>query len=215
MGLEDFSTEEASFILGQWQSHLDRSPSPESETLHGSHTPGSFFAPISRDDPLPPPLNPAAAVLRQQDVTDASPEQGFTTKLWGLEMPTRTAKKLGSAIGLPDQHVHNIIRPSTPQRLTARTFPILSNSEMGPPPKSGKRKASETMHQGRRIRPSKTKSIDRTSQKSVLEATMDAPRDQNGTASEEDATPSILENIQVRHGTSHVHRSTFTPEGEC
>ena len=211
--------EEASFILGQLQSVAparttprirDRSPSPETEIHRRSNTTGSFRFPISRDEPFPPPRPGYSAIdfPRQHNVTDPSPEQGFTTALFGLEMSISEAKKLGYKIGLPDEHVRNITRPSTPHRLTSRTSPYLSNSEMGPPRTPEKRKASETIHQGRRTR---LKSIDSTSTGSVLKATWDAPDEQNPRAPEEDATPSTL---GLRHGTLHVLNINAYPRAE-
>ena len=143
----------------------DRSPSPSSETLAGSHTRGdssvTTFCNNTNSQTLESPAaeweqnfcgtagNPEAA---DYDMLSPSPEEGVSADLWGLEMPTQKARKLGLDIGLPNDYVYRRIRSDTPQRTTSRKLRKSSFNVCSSPTK---RKASGTVHHGRRMRPPK------------------------------------------------------------
>ena len=86
---------------------------------------------------------------RDYDLLRASPEHGISTDLWGLELPTATAKKLALNIGLPTDYVNRRIRSLTPVRINLTKARKLGSCVKFSPTK---RKASVTVHQGRRTR---------------------------------------------------------------
>ena len=79
----------------------------------------------------------------------SSPEEGFSDSLFGLILPTTEARDLGRRIGLPTDYVRTRIRSSTPRRLSARK---IRKSSITVNYGNQKRKASSTIHQGRRLR---------------------------------------------------------------
>ena len=201
-GLEDFSPDEVSFILGKLQDwdktlhrsndtkmtsetgHIiqkdsrglgsdmlppeirmsrDRSPSLDSETLARSHTRRDSSVTTFCNDMSSQKIGSPAVAWEQSfsgtagnpeaadyDVLSISPEEGFSADLWGLKMPTQKARKLGLDIGLPNDYVYRRIRSDTPQRTTSRKLRKSSFSVCSSPTK---RKASGTIHDGRRMRP--------------------------------------------------------------
>ena len=140
----------------------ERTPSLGSKTLVPSRTPGdSSIAKLSDDTAAQEP-NLAVAEWEQSfsgtagnpehcdyDTLSSSPEHGFSTDLWGLELPTATARKLALDIGLPTDYVNRRIHSLTPVRISSTKARKMSSSTRS---FSIKRKASETVHQGRRIR---------------------------------------------------------------
>lgn len=140
----------------------ERSPNPDSETTAQSDT-SSVASGTTLCDSTHSDL-PESAVSDWEhcfegtagnpngsdyDLINSSPEQGFSTDLWGLEMPTGQAKKLGEDIGLPAKYVHRRIRSHTPHR---KAVTRLRKSSMSLKSLPAKRKASATVHQGRRTR---------------------------------------------------------------
>ena len=178
---------------------------------------------MSGDDPLSTSSSSATILGEMADLQTPSQAQGFTVELFGLEMPTETAKKLGSSIGLPDHHIHRRIRPSTPQRTTFRRSPYLSTTAMGPPKKQEKRKASPTVHQGRRISPLKTSLNDKISTEAVVESDPESQKygasvynwlkgvydDQESHTSKKDMISSTLEKLQIRYHIS-IDKAVFS-----
>ena len=145
----------------------ERSPSLGSETLAQSDTSGGSSVATLCNDTAAQDSVLAVAEWEQSfsgtagnpencdyDALSSSPENGFSTDLWGLKLPTATAKKLALDIGLPTDYVNRCIRSLTPVRASSTKA-----RKMGSSPKSSpiKRKASATLHQGRQIRPPKFK----------------------------------------------------------
>lgn len=144
----------------------ERSPSLGSETLVRSETPGDSSIATFCDDTATQEPDWAVAEWEQSfsgtagnpehrdyDVLSCSPEHGFSTDLWGLELPTATAKKLALDIGLPTDYVDRRIRSLTPVRISSTKARKMGSSTRSSPIK---RKASVTVHEGRRIQPLKS-----------------------------------------------------------
>ena len=75
----------------------------------------------------------------------SSPEMGETQDVWGLTMPTQTAKEIGIKIGLPENFVKTRIRSVTARRYEARKIRKLAMNVTFPPPK---RKSSSSLSEG-------------------------------------------------------------------
>ena len=194
IGLKDFSPSEVAFIFEQLQlpkrnivavNDVEIKPAPSESMMRadapgtdsGLHkrveTPDTKSASISGDESLSASSS-SATILGDMPVhQDLSQEEGFTADLFGLEMPTETAKKLGSSIGLPDHHIHRLIRPCTPHRTTFRPSPFLTETTMEPPKKQEKRKASPALQQGRRISPLKNDLKKETPKEAVVESALE------------------------------------------
>ena len=136
-----------------------------SETLVRSATPGDSSIATLCDETAAQEPNLAVVEWEQifsgtagnpensdYDVLSSSPEHGFSTDLWGLELPTVTAKKLALDIGLPTDYVNRRIRSLTPVRIGSTKARKMGSSASS---SSIKRKASVTLHPGRRIRSTK------------------------------------------------------------
>ena len=249
MGIDEFSPAEVAFILGQLQlpkrnvvvvNDTEIKPMP-SRPMMGEDAPGTepelhkrvdFPDPISismsANDPLSASPSSATILGDMADNQNPSQKQGFTADLFGLEMPTEIAKKLGFSIGLPDHHVRKRIRSSTPHRATFRRSPYLSETAMAPPKKEKKRKASPTVQQGRRTSPLKTMLHNETSKEadnqsapekdvpgknkgaSVVDWLKGVPDDQESRTPIKDILSSTLEKLQIRHHIS-IGRAEFSP----
>ena len=144
----------------------ERSPSLGSETLVRSETPGDSSIATLCDDTAVQEPNLVVAEWEHSfsgtagnpehhdyDMLSCSPEHGFSTDLWGLELPTATAKKLALDIGLPTDYVDRRIRSLTPVRISSTKARRMGFSTGSP---AIKRKASVTAHEGRRIQPLKS-----------------------------------------------------------
>ncbi|KAL8793961.1 MAG: hypothetical protein Q9195_003474 [Heterodermia aff. obscurata] len=140
----------------------ERSPSLGSETLVRSGTPGDSSVATLCDDIAAQEPNLAVAEWEESfsgtagypehcdyDLLRASPEHGFSTDLWGLNLPTAKAKKLALDIGLPTDYVNRRIRSLTPLRQNSTKARKMGSRATSP---SIKRKASVTLPQGRQIR---------------------------------------------------------------
>lgn len=246
--MKDFSPSEVAFIFEQLQlpqrnvvvvNDVEVKPTPSTsmmrETAPGTEsglhkrgeTPATRSVSMSRDGPLSVSPSSATILGDMPDHQDPSRGQGYTADLFGLEMPTETAKKLGSSIGLPGHHVHSRIRPSTPRRTTFRRSPFLSKTAMEPPKKQEKRKASPAYQQGRQISHLKRDLNDETSQEAAVESALEehvpgqkekasvvnwlksVPDDQESNTSLKDITSSTLEKLQIRHRIS-IDRADFS-----
>ena len=173
-GLKDFHPVEASFIVAQMCGPEKSSDTPSplqkdggapsqssgSARLIRSDTPtprggidNTLVAPKSKSTEWEARFSGTAG-SPEHDTHKAlspSPEQGFSTDLWGIKMPTEQAKRLAQAIGLPEDYVHRCIRSLTKNRANARKLQKLSQAVTSSP---RKRKASITAHRGRRTRSS-------------------------------------------------------------
>ena len=140
----------------------ERSRRLGSETLVRSKTPGQSSIATLCDNTAAQEPNLAVAEWEQSfsgtagnpehrdyDELSSSPEHGYSTDLWGLELPTATAKKLALDIGLPTDYVDRRIHSLTPTRINSTKARKMGSSTRS---SSIKRKASVTVHQGRRIR---------------------------------------------------------------
>ena len=75
----------------------------------------------------------------------SSPEEGMTTGLWGLLMPTKEARKLAHELKLPQDTIDEQVRSITPRRERRRRASHAENVVTLP---KSKRKASIVLHKG-------------------------------------------------------------------
>ena len=248
IGVKDFSPSEVAFIFEQLQlpkrnivavNDVEVKPAPSKSMMRADapgtesglykhvETPGTKSASISGDETLSASSTSATILGDLLAHQDLSQEAGFTADLFGLEMPTETAKKLGSSIGLPDHHIHRLIRPCTPHRTTFRRSPFLTETTIEPPKRQLKRKASPAIHQGRRISPLKNDLNNKTPKEAVVESALEehvpgqkhgdivydwlsgVPYNQEPHTPMKDIISTTLEKLQIRYRIS-IDRADFS-----
>ena len=78
-----------------------------------------------------------------------SPEKGRTSDMFGLSLPTKDARVLGTRLGLPPDYIQEQIRSKTAPRVRTKKFRKASTNVTFP---SQKRKASKTISSSHRIK---------------------------------------------------------------
>ena len=115
-----------------------------------------------RDTPRPEPARLAAATeksVRQADIESdrepprdrenvgrrrlSSPDDGMTTGIWGLLMPTKEARRLAHEMKLPQDTINQQVRSMSPRRIKRRRASYAKTIVTFP---KSKRKASITLH---------------------------------------------------------------------